>query len=114
MSNITPIFEEQPDNRLELFEEFWRWYPHHKRRSSKSASRKLFMDITGDGIKTRTRNKDSGGYVEITLMATAHEIITGAKQYRKDMIPQSSGSYAPDTTYVPAAEVWLNGGRWEE
>lgn len=97
-----------PEN---AFAEFWKSYPHNPRRKSKAAAKTLFDKITGGGISTRTRNKDSGGYLDLFLSATPEEILEGVKTYRKDMTDRTT--YKVDTTYVPDAVVWLNGGRWD-
>lgn len=105
---------ELPDaDRLEAFNSFWQWYPHHPARKKKPAARQLFMKITSkEGHQTRTLDKDSGRYIELHLKATPEEIVEGAKEFWKSL-PKKEG-YTPDTTYCPAAEVWLNGGRWED
>ena len=111
MTNITPLIQ-PTDERATAFNEFWKWYPHNPSRKSKAAARSLFMKITSPGgVSTRTKNKDSGGYIDIHLEATPDEIIAGCKIFRQGLTDRQT--YKVDSTYAPDAVVWLNGGRWD-
>ena len=113
MGEVATLFEAEPD-RLESFNEFWKWYPHHPQRKSKAKARSLFLQIIQPGgVDTRSKNKDSGQFMDLHLEATSEAIVEATKAYRKALIPQRMGEYAPDTTYTPNALVWLNGGDWE-
>lgn len=120
MTNITPLYDNSEElseeyKNAQAFEEFWKWYPHNPRRRDKAKARALFNKIIQPGgHKTKSANKDSGGYEELHLQATPEQIVEGVKRYRKSLIPEASGQYAPDTTYAPYAYVWLNGGRWDD
>ena len=104
-----------PGDREPAFAEFYKWYPHNPGRRDKAKTRAMFMKITAPGgTVTKSKNRDSGGFDEIGLEATPEQLVQAVKNYRKSLIPQATGSYSPETTYVPFASVWLNQGRFED
>lgn len=83
------------------FEDFWKAYPSD-RKKKKPACEAMFNAITSPkGF--RTRDRDTG--LEITLYATAEELVTAAKAYRM----RTKGS-----EYVCMPSTWLNQGRWQD
>lgn len=97
--------------RVATFEEFWRVYP---KRVGKPLAKAKFDAITGDGLKTRTLDKDSGTYVEIELKATAQEIIEGAKRYAASQVDRQTYKLKDDGKFTCQPATWLNQGRWED
>lgn len=104
------IHKLQPQDR---FEEFWRVYP---KRVGKPMARAKFKAITGEGLKTRTLDKDSNTYVEIELQATPEEIIEGAKRYYERNRLEGTGNFGfkDNGKYLCHPATWLNQGRWED
>ena len=104
---------QQPEK--DSFEEFWLWYPA-PRRQGKPLCRAKWNAITGEGLKTRMLDKDSGQYVEIFLKATPQQIIEGVKKYAERMKdPQGKyGSYLDSGKFIVAPAVFLNQGRYED
>ena len=90
------------------FDPFWKAYPHHTGRSKKMLTRGLFEQITGPGRKTRVDG------VNLTLKATAQELIAAAQAYRDHAFADFNESYVDQVAFVPGCQVWLNQGRWEE
>lgn len=93
------------------FEEFWQAYP---RRVGKPLARAKFLQITGEGLKTRTLDKDSNTYVSIELRATPDELIDGAKRYYDRNRKHGAGEYGfvDDGKFLCHPSTWLNQGRW--
>ena len=91
------------------FDDFWQAYP---RKIGKPLARAKWEAITGPGLETRTLDRDSNTYVEITLTATPDEILEGAKRYTKSKMDPNT--YKIDTKYVCHPATWLNQGRWED
>lgn len=85
------------------FEAFWKLYP---RKIDKALAKAKWDAITNGGLSTRMLDRDSGQYVDITLKASADEIMDGVRRY-KDWLPLEY-----DEKYVPHAATWLNRGRW--
>jgi len=91
------------------FEDFWQHYP---RRVGKPLAKAKFDAITGSGLETRTLDRDSNTYVEITLTATPDEILDGAKRYRKSQIDLQTYKLKDDGRFTCHPATWLNQGRW--
>lgn len=103
-SNVVSLRPEQ-----DHFEEFWKLYP---RKVGKPLARAKWNAITGNGLKTRTLDKDSGTYVEIELHASPAEIIAGAKAYREQQFV--GFKLKDDGKFIAHPATWLNQGRWED
>ena len=67
--------------------------------------------ITGDGLKTKTLDRDSGSYVEIELKATPEELIEGMKRYNEQ---QTDPQTYKLKEYTCMTSTWLNQGRWQD
>lgn len=95
------------------FDELWLHFPPF-RRDKKALCRARWDAITGDGLQTRTLDKDSGQYVEIFLKATPEEIIAAAKHY--DVRMRGTGTerftYKDGGKFCVSLAVWLNQGRF--
>lgn len=104
MENVVALRPEQ-----DRFGEFWQLYP---RKVGKPLARAKWNAITGDGLKTRTLDKDSGTYVEIELRATPDEIIDGVKAYRAQQF--IGFKLKDDGKFICHPATWLNQGRWED
>jgi hypothetical protein len=99
------------------FDEFWRVFP---KKCGRPIAKAKWDAITGEGLTTRTLDKDSGTYITIELRATPEEIIAGAKRYRATQIdPRQcrSDDYSrtilkDDGKFTCHPATWLNQGRW--
>lgn len=91
------------------FDEFWK---HCPKRVGKPLAKAKFEAITGDGLVTRTLDKDSGQYVTIELRATPEELIEGMKRYRKSQIDPQTFQLRDGGKYTCHPATWLNQGRW--
>lgn len=100
---------QMPRTETATFDDFWRAFP---KRVGKPLAKAKWDAITGDGLKTRTLDKDSGTYVEIELKATADEIVAGAKKYSATQIDRQTYRLKDDGKYTCQPATWLNQGRW--
>ena len=91
------------------FEDFWRVYP---KRVQKAIAKAKWDAITGEGLTTRTLDKDSGGYIELELKASPDEIIEAARSYAKSQREPHSYSLRDNGKYTCNPATWLNQGRW--
>lgn len=109
MSNVTPLARPQLDP--DTFEAFWRAYP---RKVGKPLAQAKWEAITNGGLRTRTLDKDSGQYVEITLQASAAEILEAAKRYDARNRKKGIGEfgYVDDGKFICHPATWLNQGRF--
>ena len=92
------------------FEEFWKVYP---RKVRKALARAKFEAITGEGLETKTLDRDSGEYVPIFLKADADTLIEAARRYRKSNIDPHTFDMKDDGKFMCHPATWLNQGRWE-
>ena len=91
------------------FEQFWFLYP---RKVDKALARAKWDAITGDGLTTRTLDRDSGQYVVLALAATPAAILAGLRHYLAS-IPRKPNSYEYlEPQYIPHPATFLNRGRW--
>lgn len=104
-----------PELDQDSFEAFWRQYPH-PRRVGKPLARAKWEAITNGGLRTRTLDRDSGQYVEITLQATPAEILSGLKRYDDRVRKKGVGEYGYEENgrFICHPATWLNQGRWED
>lgn len=93
------------------FEEFWKAYP---RKVGKPLARAKWNAITGEGLRTRTLDKDSGTYVEIELQASPDKIIEAAKRYRIANTKPNGWELRDEGQFICHAATWLNQGRFED
>ena len=91
------------------FDEFWSEYP---RKVGKALARARW-DAIIEGITTRTLDRDSGQYVALELKATADEIITGLKAWKRANTSYN-GDFLIEDRYIPHASTWLNRGMWQD
>ena len=101
MNNVVSLNPE-PDK----FDEFWK---HCAKKIGKPLCRVKWDAITGDGLKTKTLDKDSGTFVEINLQATPEELIKGMKKYNEQ---QTDPQTYKLREYTCMTSTWLNQGRW--
>lgn len=108
MSNVLAMTRAEPS-----FDEWWRVYP---KKVGKPLARAKWNAITGDGLKTRTLDRDSGQYVEIELKATPEELLAGARRYEQRNRKPGIGEfgYVENGKYLCHPSTWLNQGRWED
>lgn len=112
MSNVMSLFAEAPApvaKKESRFAEFWAAYPKH---TQKALARAKYEAIIRGSFKTKTRDKDSGGFMDIELEATEEELIEGAKRYMESLIDKRTYKRTIEDKFIPAAAVWLNQGRW--
>lgn len=95
----------------ERFDEFWDVFP---KKQGKAKAKAKWDAITNGGLETKTRDSDSGTYVDIFLKATAEEIIAGAKRYRDRQIDKQTYKLRDNGRYTCMPANWLNQGRWED
>ena len=91
------------------FEDFWSRYP---KRVGKPLAKAKWDAITGPGLETRTLDRDSNTYVDITLTATPEEILEGAKRYAKSQIDPQTYKLKDGGKYTLHPATFLNQGRW--
>ncbi len=106
--NVVTLFPEPEKAVQSRFEELWKRWPNH----AKKALAKAKYEAVLKGMKTRTLDKDSGGYVEIELEAGEDEILAGAKAYLDSQFDRTTYRYKDGGKYIPMLSTWLNGGRW--
>lgn len=92
------------------FEEFWKYYP---RKVGKAIARKKFEIITTYGMRTRTIDRDSGLFIELTHKASPEEIVEGAKRYTKNLLGPDY-KWKIEEKFIPYPSTWLNRGGWED
>ena len=100
--------QHRPVAATSRFEEFWSHYP---KRIGKPLAKAKY-DAIVRGIKTKTVDKDAGGFMEIELQATEEELIEGAKKYTRSLLDMNTFKRTVEDKYLPAPAVWLNQGRW--
>ena len=115
MNTQLKLVQPTPEENAELFAEFNKWYPHNPKRRKAAKARAMFKKVSvPGGCITQSLNKDSNQFEPVEHDVTPEELVEAAKAYRKAMIPARTGEYSPDTTYVPAAYVWLNSGDYQD
>ena len=87
------------------FKTFWDNCP---RKVGRIMAQSKFEAITGDGLHTRTKDRDSDTYIEVFLKATAQEVIEGMKRYRKRVWVTEE----TDERFILHPSTWLNRGGW--
>ena len=107
MSNVHAI---QAEPAAATFEDFWREYP---RKVAKPLARAKFEAITNGGLATRTLDRDSGLYVNITIEATPEDIVEAAKRYRRSLVGPDF-RLTIEERFIPHPATWLNQGRFED
>lgn len=105
MSNVL----EMPRAQTATFDDFWMKCP---KRVGKPLAKAKWDAITGDGLITRTLDKDSGTYVTIELRATPEELVEGMRRYRKTQIDPQTFGLRDNGKYTCHPATWLNQGRW--
>lgn len=109
MNNVRNLFPTDTEAAQDRFDEFWKHFP---KRVGKPLARAKWNAITGPGLKTKTLDRDSGGYVEIELQATPEELIEGAKRYRSTQIDRQTYDLKDGGKFTCHPSTWLNQGRW--
>ena len=95
----------------ETFEAFWK---SCVKKAEKAKTRVLFSKITAPGgTDTRSLAKDSGGYIELHLEATAEELTAAMKAYSKSLIYVENDKYVT-SKYCLNPLTFLNSGRFED
>lgn len=99
------------DPEPDSFDAFWRAYP---KKVGKPLAQAKWDAITNGGLRTKTFDRDSNSYVEITLRATPAEIIEAAKRYDQRNRKKGIGEfgYVDDGKYLCHPSTWLNQGRF--
>ena len=110
MTNVTQLH-----TATATFDDFWEACPYC-RRIGKVKARAKWDAITGDGLKTRTLDRDSGQYMDIELKAAPETIIAGMKAYDRSLRKEGIGSwdYAVEPRFILHPATFLNQGRWED
>lgn len=105
--------QQRPVAAAGTFDEFWRAFPY-PRRQGRALCKAKWDAITGDGLKTRTLDRDSGQYVTIELKATPAEIMAGLAKFDAKYRKKGTGEfgYVDDGKYICGPAVFLNQGRW--
>jgi len=99
------------------FEVFW---DVCAKKVEKALARAKFTAIVSpQGLVTRIFDRDSNSYVEVTLHATADELIRGMKAYREtQIVPSTRWDKVPklkdEGRYTLHPATWLNRGRWQD
>lgn len=114
MSHVYQLFADPvPTVRAQSnrFDEFWAAFP---KRTLKAQAKAKYEAIIRGGFRTKTRDKDSGGFMELELEATEDELIEGAKRYTASLIDKRTYKRVIEDRFIPSAVVWLNQGRWQD
>ena len=88
------------------FEDFWKVCAIKK---LKALCKIKYDAITGDGLKTRMLDRDSGTYVELELTGTHEELKSGMIKYNEQ---QTDPVTYKLKEYTCMTSTWLNQGRW--
>ena len=104
MTNVTQLHPETV-----TFEDFWERFPP-SRRGSKPIAQAKWNAITNGGLNTKTKDNDSGEFVEVFLQATPEEILDGLKEYIKQRT--DAETYKVETKFFALASTFLNRGYW--
>ena len=105
MGNVTEL----KTQTVADFEAFWKECP---KRVDKALAKAKWDKITGEGLKTRMLDRDSGMFVEIELKATPEELIAGMKRYYRTQFDRATYKIRDDGKYTMHPATWLNRGRW--
>lgn len=105
---VTP-FHKKPQPDPDSFEAFWLAYP---KRVGKPLAAAKWEAITNGGLRTRTLDRDSGGYVEIELRATPQELLEAAKRYYESQLDRNTYRIKDGGRFTLNPATWLNAGRW--
>ena len=110
MGDIVPI------HKTLTFDDFWKECP---KKEKKAIAQAKWAAITSEhGLATRTLDRDSGMYIDLTLKATPEELVKAMKAYRQTQIAPMIGYETPryflkdDGKYTLYPSTWLNQGRW--
>ena len=87
------------------FAAFWDQCP---KKVGRIIAQAKWNQITGDGLQTRTKDRDSDTYVEVFLKATPQELIDGMKRYRKRVWVTEE----TEARFILHPSTWLNRGGW--
>lgn len=108
--SVTNLFPTPKTDTLTRFEELWKLWPV---KAKKPLARAKYEAILR-GCKTRTLDKDSGGYIEIELQATEDQIMAGIKAYLASQVDKNTYKLKDGGRYIPHLATFLNGGRYED
>ncbi len=92
------------------FDDWWPMFPSEL-RTGKALCRTKWNAITGDGLDTKTKDKDSGLFVDLFLKDTPEAIIAGTKRW-VDALPRAADYGYLDIQYQRRAPQFLNQGGW--
>lgn len=107
--NVLRLFPEPVAAPLGDFDTLWKHWP---RKEGKPLAKAKYEAILKGGFRTKTLDKDSGGYVEIELEATAAEILAGCKAYLDTQYDRNSYRFKDDGRFIPHLSTFLNKGGW--
>ena len=93
------------------FEDFWKECP---KKVGKPLALAKWKAITNGGLRTRTKDPDSGTFVEIDLQADPATLIEAMKRYRRSQIDRETYKLKDDGRFTLHPATWLNKGRWED
>lgn len=116
MSNVMPLFPiHEPESMVveSRFDDFWKAYPF-PRRQGKAMAKAKFDQITNGGMTTRTLDRDSGMYVELTLQDSPENVIKGVLAYAESHKNTGSGAfgYKDGGKFIMHPSTFLNRGAW--
>ena len=118
MSTVVDLFKDDGTSEMTkeqlhaAFEAFWKICP---KKIGKPIARAKFIKIVTTGLTTKTRDRDSGEFVEIELSATVEELCNGMSRYADTQIDRNNGYQLKDGgKYTCHPSTWLNQGRWED
>ncbi len=94
------------------FDDWWALFPAEIRKGKKKCRQK-WDAITGDGLDTKSLDKDSGVYVPMFHQATPEAITAGTKAWIA-RLPLNADYTIKDIQYEKRAQQFLNQGLWED
>ena len=91
------------------WQHFWNACP---KKVGKAMARVKFDAVINGGLCTRTLDRDSGQFIELTLEATADELIEGMRRYAETQYQTDGYGLKDDGRYTLHPSTWINRGGW--
>lgn len=95
------------------FDALWKVWP---RRDGKAVARTKYEGILRGRYQSKTLDKSSGQFIELSLSATEEQILLGAKRYLESQKAKGSGAYGyvDGGKWIPHLATWLGRAGWED
>lgn len=79
-------------------------------------ARAIYEGIIRGQFQSKTLDKSSGQFMELSLSATEADILLGAKRYLESQKAKGSGAYGyvDGGKWIPHLATWLGRAGWED